>query len=73
MTREEFKSKFKGRMLVMLADAWACRKAGATELGFLMDQHTLQLKQLMDDMYAALVPDPTLFSTNGTRKEIKTP
>ncbi len=69
LSKEEFKSKFKGRMLVMLADAWACRKAGATELGFLMDQHTLQLKQLMDDMYAALVPDPVPFTNNVARKD----
>ncbi len=69
MTKEEFKSKFRGRHLLFLTDAWACRKAGPAELGLLMDLHAIQLKQLLDEMFDALVPDPIPFTNNVARKD----
>lgn len=57
MTREEFNLKFRGRMLVFLTEAWACRKHAPTELGRLMDEHAVALRQLLGEMWDALQPE----------------
>ncbi len=63
MTRDEFHRRFQGRMLVLLTEAWACRKSQPSELGMLMDNHARQLRELRNEMYDALVPP--LAATNG--------
>ena len=59
MTKQEFNALFRGRMLVLLTEAWACRKADASSLGLLMDDHARKIRVLLDEMYEALTPKPT--------------
>lgn len=54
MTKDEFARKFRGRMLLFLTEAWACRKDAPSALGMTLDQHTLSLRGLMDEMYDTL-------------------
>ena len=55
MTRDEFFTKFRGRMLVFLTEAWACRKESPSAMGLLMDQHRYELQRLMGEIYEALM------------------
>lgn len=59
MTKDEFTARFRGRLLLFLAEAWSCRKLDPSALGLLMDQHALELKRLMSEMYDALSPQET--------------
>lgn len=56
MTREQFNAKFQGRMLLVLTEAWACRRQPPSALGLLMDEHARQLRGLLGEMFDALQP-----------------
>lgn len=56
MTKDEFILRFRGRHLLFLTEAWSSRRETPSELGMLMDQHALELKRLLSEMYDALVP-----------------
>ena len=59
MTLEQFKARYRGRMLLHLTEAWACRKAAPSDLGFLVDQHSAQLDRLLEAMFKDLAqPQP---------------
>ena len=51
MTEDEFFSKYRGRFLLFLTEAWACRARPPTELGMLLDGHTRQLEALLRDIH----------------------
>ena len=57
LSKDEFIKKFRGDMLLFLTDAWACRHSPPSELGMIMDEHSRRLKGLLEEMYAALVPE----------------
>ena len=59
MTYEEFEDKFRGRMLVFHAEAWALRKQAPSDLGMMIDGHHRELKLLLREMYNALNPPIT--------------
>lgn len=72
MTREEFRAKFRGRMLIFLTDSWAVRKEAPTAMGLVMDQHLQAARNLLDEMFDSLtqdgdVPDTTEFAVNNGR------
>jgi len=62
MNREDFVRRFRGRLLVYLVEAWACRKEQPSDLGRLMDEQCVQLKNLLQEMYDAVHPP---VGTNG--------
>ena len=59
MTESEFIQKFRGRMLMFLMEAWAVRKVIPSDLGMVADQHALEVKRLLSEMYDALCPSQT--------------
>lgn len=74
LTREEFNQRFRGRMLLFLAEAWSSRKAAPSELGILMDSHAVSLRQLLGEMWEAMAPEVELVPPgirNGQTKERK--
>lgn len=68
-TREEFVAEFRGPLLLLLAEAWACRKASPSELGLLMDQHALAIRRLQTRMYDFMNPQEPA-AVNGTANGI---
>src|SRR5436853_5241165 len=53
-TQEDFEQKFRGRMLVLLTEAWSCRKLPPTAVGLLLDDHFRRCKGLLEEMYTFL-------------------
>lgn len=56
MTYEEFEAKFRGRLLVILTEAWAVRKMAPSDVGMFMDKHYIEIRQALRDIYNSLVP-----------------
>ncbi len=56
VTKDDFIARFRGRHLLFLVEAWACRKEDPTSLGILMDRHALDCKRLLGEMYDTLCP-----------------
>ncbi len=52
MNEEEFLQKYRGRFLLFLTEAWACRTHKPSELGLLLDHHSRQLEGLLRNIYA---------------------
>ncbi len=53
-----FQKRFRGPLLLLLTEAWACRNEGRKELGELIEQHSLRCKELLKEMFDALQPEP---------------
>jgi hypothetical protein len=65
-TKEEFMTKYRGRLLVLLAEAWACRREQPSALGLLMDRHALDCRRMLAEMYDDLAPaEKPAAVTNG--------
>lgn len=58
LSREQFEAKFRGRLLLLLAEAWAVRKAVPSDLGLLIDAHAVECKRLLGDMWDAMYQAP---------------
>jgi vacuolar-type H+-ATPase catalytic subunit A/Vma1 len=62
MTKEESWNKWRGRFLLFMTEAWACRKAEPSTLGLLADNHLLTAQRLHDAIFdslrAGMVPAP---------------
>ena len=58
MSKDEFISRFRGKLLLFMTEAWACRKEDPSALGLLIDRHNLDLKRLAGEMYDCLCPPP---------------
>lgn len=56
MTRQEFVEKYRGRLLVHLAEAWAVRRESPSQIGLIIDGHHRQIKELLADIYRDLCP-----------------
>lgn len=56
MNRDEFISRFRGRMLLCLTEAWAVRKAAPSDLGILLEQHNVNCEKLLVEMWSCLQP-----------------
>lgn len=70
MTREEFTNKFRGRMLLLMTEAWAVRKESPSALGIVMDAHAVEIKRLLMEMYEALSPHAkNTVPLNGTAQK----
>lgn len=72
MTREEFRAKFRGRMLIFLTDSWAVRREVPSAMGLVMDRHLLEVRNLLDEMFDSLtqdgdVPGETEYAVNNGR------
>lgn len=72
MTRDEFIEKYRGRLLLLLTEAWSCRKAQASDLGLLIDTHAFHIKDTLNAIYSDLCPEraasaPTNIVTNGKK------
>ncbi len=63
MTRDEFCRKFRGELLLLLTEAWACRMADRGDLAALVEEHHVRVKAALGAMYDALQPQP---ARNGT-------
>lgn len=58
LSREDYIKEFRGRFLLFLTEAWACRNSPPTSLGKLVDEHNVALRKLLNETYDALCPPP---------------
>lgn len=55
--RDEFIVKWRSRLMVLVCDAWACRKEPPSALGFLMDSHTMYCKGILVDIHTEMTEE----------------
>ena len=67
LSREEFKAKFRHKLLNMLAESWAARKAAPSEFGMMMDRHMIEVNGLIGEMYDAMKAKDQLKLAEGTK------
>lgn len=65
LTREEFILRFRGRLLVFMSEAWAVRRENPSALGLVLDKHSMDAKELLAEIYEALVPGGQNLAGNG--------
>lgn len=51
MTEDEFLNKYRGRFLLFITEAWACRSRPPSELGLTLELHHRQLEVLLKDIF----------------------
>jgi len=51
VTKDEYIVKYRGRFLLFLAEAWACRKESPSSMGMVMDNHAMQLRHLLTEIW----------------------
>ena len=74
MTREEFRTRFRGRLLLLITEAWVCRREEPSAMGLLLDRHHLDCRRLLDEIYdtlthmeAAQIPENDAKKSQPTR------
>jgi hypothetical protein len=55
---EDFEAQFRGRMLLFVTEAWAIRQEKPSALGQALEEHHLQARRLLREVYTTLVPTP---------------
>ncbi len=58
MTRDEFITRYRPRLLLFLTEAWACRTKQPSELGLLVDGHARQIELILDDIFKRCIEKP---------------
>lgn len=58
MTREEFVTKYRPRLLLFVTEAWAVRREDARTLALALDGHHQDLRRLLGEMWADFNPPP---------------
>ncbi len=66
MTKEESWNRWRGRFLLFMTEAWACRKAEPSALGLLCDQHLVTAQRLHDAIFETITKPPA--SNEAPRK-----
>jgi hypothetical protein len=56
VSKDEFTRRFRGELLLLLTEAWAVRNEGRASLAALLEQHHIRCREMLKDMYDALVP-----------------
>lgn len=57
MTRDEFRAKYRGQLLLLMTEAWAVRNEGRAELGSMLDSHHTKISHMLAEMWNDLNPD----------------
>lgn len=58
MNEDEFIRKYRGRFLLFLTEAWSCRKMAPSDLGLLVDAHSLTIEALLRDIHKKHIAQP---------------
>lgn len=58
MTRDDFVAKYRPRLLLFIAEAWAVRREDTRTLGLVMDNHHRELRQLLAELWSDFNPEP---------------